>query len=81
MQTVSTKLDKKIAELFLKVCNDEGKCQSEMLRDMIESVCELEENEETSQDIPRVTGKVIKVIPEPTIELISEVRNPRIVYD
>ncbi len=43
MQTVSTKLDKEMAESFLKVCNDEGKCQSEMLRDMIESVCELEE--------------------------------------
>jgi len=74
-------LDKEIAESFLKVCNDEGKCQSEMLRDMIESVCELEENEETSQDIPRTTGKIIKVIPESTIELISEVRPTRIVYD
>ncbi len=81
MRTISTKLDKEIAESFLKVCNDKGKCQSEMLRDMIESVCELDENEETSQDIPRVTGKVIKVIPEPTIEFVSEVRNPRIVYD
>ena len=80
MQTVSTKLNKEIAESFLKICNDEGKCQSEMLRDMIESICELEE-EETSQDIPRTTGKVIKVIQEPTIEFVSEVRNPRIVYD
>ncbi len=80
MQTVSTKLDKEIAESFLKICNDEGKCQSEMLRDMIESMCELETDEETSQDIPRVTGKIIKLIPEPTIEFVSEVRNPRVVY-
>ena len=35
-----------------------------MLRDMIESVCELDENEETSQDIPRVTGKLIGIVPE-----------------
>ncbi len=69
MKTISTKLDKEIAESFLKVCNDEGKCQSEMLRDMIESVCELEE--ETSQDMPRTTGKVIKVIPEPTITIVD----------
>ena len=68
MRTISTKLDKKTAELFFKVCNDEGKCQSEMLRDMIESVCELEENEEV-QEI-----KVVDVEP-------SEVKNPRIVYD
>ena len=64
MKTISTKLDKEIAESFLKICNDEGKCQSEMLRDMIESVCELEEHEETSQDIPRVTGKLIGIVPE-----------------
>ncbi len=80
MQTVSTKIDKEIAESFLKICNDEGKCQSEMLRDMIESVCGLEEDEKTSQDMPRVTGKIIKVNHQPTIEFVSEVRNPRIVY-
>ena len=44
MKTISTKIDQKTSELFLKVCNDEGKCQSEMLRDLIENVCDLEEN-------------------------------------
>ena len=48
---------------------------------MIESMCELEENTKISKDIPRATRKIIKVIPESTIELIFEVRSPRIVYD
>jgi hypothetical protein len=45
---------------------------------VIENVCELEEHEETPQDIPGATGKVIS---EPRIEFISEVRNLGIVYD
>lgn len=71
MKTISTKIDKQTADAFLNVCNDEGKCQSEMLRDMIESVCELEENEEDLE---------IKDV-KPTIEFISKLRNPRIVND
>ena len=73
MRTISTKLDKKTAELFLKVCNGEGKCQSEMLRDLIENVCELEEN------LPELETEVESV--KPTIEVISELENVRIVYD
>jgi hypothetical protein len=73
MRTISTKLDKKTAEKFFKVCNDEGKCQSEMLRDLIENVCELEE---TSQDLEIQVEDV-----RPTIEFIPELRNPRIIYD
>jgi len=73
MRTISTKLDKKTAEKFLKVCNDEGKCQSEMLRDLIENVCGLEENEDDLE---------VKVEdPKPTIEFIPELENVRIVYD
>jgi len=56
MKTISTKLDPKTAETFLKVCNDEGKCQSEMLRDLIENMCELEENEDNLEEkVPTVT--------------------------
>jgi hypothetical protein len=73
MRTISTKLDKKTAELFLKVCNDEGKCQSEMLRDLIENVCELEENpQELEIEVEDV---------KPTIKIVQEIKNPRIVYD
>ena len=78
MKTISTKIDQKTSELFLKVCNDEGKCQSEMLRDLIENVCDLEENtpnlEIKIEEIePKVSeGKIIGI--EPT-----EVTNVRIV--
>jgi len=81
MRTISTKIDQKTAESFLKVCNDEGKCQSEMLRDLIENVCELEENEPNSDleilveeiDEPKMSeGKIIRIEP-------AEVTNVRIV--
>ena len=51
MQTISIKLDKSLAKKFLDICNNDGKCQSEMLRDMIEQMCEdLEEYESESID-------------------------------
>ena len=62
MQTVSTKLDKATAKRFLDICNDEGKCQSEMLRDMIQNICDYEDETES---IPQ------KLEP-------SEVRNPTV---
>jgi len=56
MQTVSTKLDKETAKKFLQICNDEGKCQSEMLRRLIENVCDCEEELEIVSDkVPTVT--------------------------
>lgn len=45
MKTISTKLDKKLAKKFLDICNDEGKCQSQMLRELIENVCDCEDSE------------------------------------
>ena len=52
MQTISTKLDKETAKKFLQICNDEGKCQSEMLRELIETMCEdLEEFEEDAIEL------------------------------
>ena len=72
MKTVSTKLDNKLHEQFIKICNADWRCQSEMLRDVIETMCEdLEEN---SQDLEIEDVK-------PTVEFVSEVKNPRIVYD
>jgi len=51
MKTVSTKLDNKLHERFIEICNEDGKCQSEFLRDLIETVCEdLGMEETTSQD-------------------------------
>lgn len=40
MKTVSTKLDNKLHDRFIEICNEDGKCQSEFLRDLIETVCE-----------------------------------------
>ena len=52
MKTVSTKLDDKLHDRFIEVCNEDGKCQSEFLRDLIESVCDdLDEGEATPQDL------------------------------
>jgi len=52
MRTVSTKLDSKLHDRFIEICNEDGKCQSEFLRDLIETVCEdLSDGEETPQDL------------------------------
>ena len=40
MKTVSTKLDNNLHNRFVEICNEDGKCQSEFLRDLIETVCE-----------------------------------------
>ena len=40
MRTVSTKLDNRMHDKFLEFCNDQGKCQSELLRDLIKEMCE-----------------------------------------
>jgi len=45
MKTVSTKLDNKLHNRFIEICNEDGKCQSEFLRDLIESVCDDLEDE------------------------------------
>jgi hypothetical protein len=87
MQTISTKLDKNTANKFLEICNNEGKCQSEFLRDMIEQIIETNDIDEentrespkpTIEDMPRTTGKLIGIVPEPTIEFIPELTNIRI---
>jgi len=52
MKTVSTKLDNNLHNRFIEICNEDGKCQSEFLRDLIETVCEdLGMGETTSQDL------------------------------
>ena len=75
MKTVSTKLDKKTAQKFLDICNDEGKCQSELLRDMIENICEVEDDGEylplTSRDLEIKIEDV-----KPTIKVIPTLQNP-----
>jgi len=89
MKTVSTKLDNKLHEQFTELCNNEGKCQSEFLREMIEDMFEGvdEENqtltpyniEKSHTSIPRTEGKIIGVISDSGE--VKELINPRISYD
>ena len=70
MKTVSTKLDNKLHNRFMEICNEDGRCQSEMLRDLIETLCE---------DLEDEAG--IKCISES--EPTPELKNPKveIIYD
>ncbi len=70
MKTVSTKLDNKLHNRFIEICNEDGKCQSEFLRDLIETVCEdLNEGEETPQDLKIERDSELK---EPKVEIIYD---------
>ena len=74
MRTVSTKLDNNLHNRFIEICNEDGKCQSEFLRDLIETVCEdLNEGEATPQD------PEMEHAPEQS-EPISEIMNPTVEY-
>ncbi len=55
MKTVSTKLDNKLHNRFIEICNEDGKCQSEFLRDVIESICNDLEEEEPNLTILEAT--------------------------
>jgi len=68
MKTVSTKLDNNLHNKFIEICNEDGKCQSEFLRDLIETVCDdLGYEEEPSQELE------IEHTTEPT-----ELREPKV---
>jgi len=67
MKTVSTKLDNKLHNRFIEICNEDGKCQSEFLRDLIETVCEDMENGEAIPQDPEIEVEDGKSEPE-TIE-------------
>ncbi len=88
MRTVSTKLDNKLHEQFLDLCNNDGKCQSEFLREMIEDMFEGvdEENRHPTPQDPKESstltsteGKIIGVISDSGE--VKEILNPRISFD
>jgi len=67
MKTVSTKLDNELHNKFLKICNEDGRCQSEMLRDLIETLCEDLEGEnilhiEEAEPIPELQEPKVEII-------------------
>jgi predicted DNA-binding protein len=65
MKTVSTKLDNRLHNRFIEICNLDGRCQSEMLRDIIETMCE--DLEEETTPIETQTTSVL----EPTITIVD----------
>ena len=65
MKTVSTKLENRMYDKFLELCNDQGKCQSELLRDLIKEMCEPldEENQPTTtQDLQKDLKPTVTVV-------------------
>lgn len=72
LKTVSTKLDKQTFEKFQEICNKEGHCLSESLRDLIQMDIEAyEEGLEMEQKPTELTDNP----PRP------EMKNVRISYD
>ena len=91
MKTVSTKLENKLQNRFVEICNEDGKCQSEFLRDLIETLCEdCSENEEMSfkdlEEEKPVKQGIIKRVSYDSgktwhdVKPIPELRNPTIEY-
>ena len=78
MKTVSTKLDKQDFEKFQEMCNHEGQCMSESLRDLIKmDIQAYEEGLEMEQKPTESTGNPSR--PEirvedvkPTVKLIFD---------
>jgi hypothetical protein len=67
MKTVSTKLDKQTFEKFQEMCNHEGQCMSEELRDMIKMGINayeegLEIEKETTESTSNPSRSVLKVV-------------------
>ena len=70
MKTVSTKLDKQDFEKFQEMCNHEGQCMSEELRDLIKrDIVAYEEGLEMEKEVTESTGK--PSIPELKVARIS----------
>ena len=70
MKTVSTKLDKQTFEKFQEMCNHEGQCMSESLRDLIKmSIQAYKEGLEMEQKATEPTGNTSR--PEPKVTRIS----------
>lgn len=72
MKTVSTKLDKQTFEKFQELCNHDGLCTSESLRDLIKmSIQAYEEGLEMEEKQTESTG----------IQSRPELKKVRISYD
>jgi predicted DNA-binding protein len=62
MKTVSTKLDSRLHDRFIEMCNQDGKCQSEFLRDVIESICDDLEEDKPIQEAHYVPNPTVTIV-------------------
>jgi len=68
MRTISTKLENRTHDKFLELCNDDGKCPSEFLRDLIKVLCESlnEENHSSNaqnqEEIPELRNPTVTIV-------------------
>ena len=70
MKTVSTKLDKQTFDKLQEICNQEGQCISEELRDMIKrNIVAYEEGLEMEKEVTKSTGNPSR--PEMKVARIS----------
>jgi len=69
MKTVSTKLDNKLHDRFIEVCNEDGKCQSEFLRDLIKEMCEP--LEDTNRPATPQDPEEIPELKKPTVTVVD----------
>jgi len=79
MKTVSTKLDSKSHDKFVELCNNEGKCQSEFLREMIEDMFKDDENRPPTPQYleakPLSKARITRIIRDEGTEFIPELMN------
>ena len=72
MKTVSTKLSKEDFEEFQECCNNDGKCSSEYLRDLIKM--DIEAWKDSEEEPLRTEGKIIEVEPKSERKMVSDVK-------
>ena len=73
MKTVSTKLDKQTFEKFQEMCNQEGQCISEELRDLVKrDIVAYEEGLEMEKEATESTGKPSRPEIKPVIRISND---------
>lgn len=76
MKTISTKLNNQDFEKFQAMCNDDGVCASESLRDMIKR--ELETHDEYLEIEQNNSSESIEES-KPIIKLVNDTEKPQVI--
>ena len=73
MKTVAAKLDNQTHREFVEMCNQDGVCVSERIREMVEGLIESERMpEQTARPAAESPAVAPAATPEPKIELIFD---------